>query len=53
MEETLILIIDKFRKRKALEIAIKNGCDWDGDIVTYKNTRYFVDLRFGLIKRIK
>lgn len=36
-----------------IDIAKKNGCDYDGDIVRYKKRIYYVDVLNGKVERIR
>ena len=42
----------EFRKRKILRYACKTGCDLDGDIVTYKGTKYYVHVCYERVKEV-
>lgn len=45
-------IIDLLRKRRIIKYAKHLGCDADGDILTYKGTKYFVYLFRGMVKKV-
>lgn len=47
----LTKIIDTFRKQKIFELAKDSGKDWDGDFVSYKGTRYYVNISTDELKR--
>ena len=38
------IIRESLIRRKVLEIAVRSGCDIDGDIITYNKKRYYVDI---------
>lgn len=40
-------------KRAIIKTAQKSGCDIDGDIVLYKNKRYYVHCMHGIVEQIR
>lgn len=48
----LTRLIDRFRRKKILEYAIKYGRDVDGDIVNYKGVTYYVHILEGVAFRL-
>lgn len=45
-------MIDWYRKPKIFNFAMKHGCDVDGDVITYKGTKYVFHIMSGWIKRV-
>ena len=45
-------IVDRLRKRKVLSLAMELGCDFDGDLIVYKKSLYYVDMCNGIVSRI-
>lgn len=45
-------IVDWYRKRKIFDHVMELGIDVDGDIITYKGTRYFVHVLDGRFNRV-
>ena len=44
-------IVDRFRRKAIIKIAIENGCDIDGDIICYKGIYYVIHIMNGIIYR--
>nr|DAV88086.1 MAG TPA: hypothetical protein [Caudoviricetes sp.] len=46
-------IIDWFRKTAIMRKLFNDGGDWDGDLVTYKHHKYYVNIQTGTVMRIE
>lgn len=46
-------LIDWFRKPAIMEKLFSTGGEWDGDLVTYKNHKYYVNAQTGVVIRIE
>ena len=46
-------IIDWFRKPAILHKLFHTGGEWDGDLVTYKHHKYYVNAQTGVVIRIE
>ena len=46
-------LIDWFRKPAIMEKLFSTGGDWDGDLVTYKHHKYYVNAQTGVVIRIE
>lgn len=46
-------IIDWFRKTAIMCKLFNDGGDWDGDLVTYKHHKYYVNIQTGTVMRIE
>lgn len=46
-------IIDWFRKPAIMHKLFHTGGDWDGDLVTYKHHKYYVNAQTGTVIRIE
>lgn len=46
-------IIDWFRKPAIMLKLFHTGGDWDGDLVTYKHHKYYVNAQTGTVIRIE
>ena len=52
MKKLIEKIIDTYRKPKIFKLAAKLGRDLDGDIITYKGTRYYFHIFQNILKRL-
>ena len=52
MKKLIEKIIDTYRKPKIFKLAAKLGRDLDGDIITYKGTRYYFHIFQNILKRV-
>lgn len=46
-------LIDWFRKPAIMEKLFSTGGEWDGDLVTYKHHKYYVNAQTGVVIRIE
>lgn len=51
MKKWLNDFIDNCRKEKIFELAAQSGCDIDGDMIHYKNVRYYVNIADDVLER--
>ena len=53
MKEYFNYVVDIFRKRKIMKLATKDGwINLDGDVITYKGTKYIVNVLGNYIARV-
>ena len=46
-------LIDWFRKPAIMHKLFHTGGEWDGDLVTYKHHKYYVNAQTGVVFRIE
>lgn len=46
-------IIDWFRKLEIMRKLFSTGCAFDGDFVTYKHHKYYVNAQTGTVIRVE
>ena len=53
MKRIVHLVLDWYRKPKIFKLAKELGKDWDGDIIVYKNQKYYFNVSTDELSRIE